>query len=49
MLFRLVFTNSDMKSVFIKDKLDTLFIVLLVQIKLAFKQKILNIYKLDLN
>ena len=38
-----------MKPIFIKDELDALFIVLLVQIEPAFKQKILDKYKSDLN
>ena len=36
-LFKLASINSDVKSVFMKDKLDVLFIVLLVQIKPLLK------------
>lgn len=48
-LSQLTSINSDKKPVFIKDELDILFTILLVQIEQVFKEKILNGYKSDLN
>lgn len=42
-------TNLDIKPVSIKSELNTLFTISLIQIEPAFRQKILDRYKSDLN